>query len=207
MAKSKGKGTLINKIGIAFGIFALLGMITMFATMGNSSSSTGMLIYGIVLGVVAGYLLFRNIKSLLQKRKENASSSSGSGSSSRPSSSSRPKPSSGSSSSSKKNIDFINAIQRGRYCDEFVSNKYGSAELYVPVDYEDDTYYIKPEIEISYNKYTCKTQADVDSFDDTVVAAYERQFKEMVRIADDWGVSYDIKEPSITTNIHNGEIL
>ena len=211
MAKKKSSVSYGKNIfGIIIGIFAFNGAVSCLVLMGSQSSPQEMLVTGLIMLALAAFLIIFNSVKIHRKRQYAAyekamaaADKSDRATGTRPS----PKPTrTTSNSSSGKNIDFINAVQRGRYFDEFFSNTYGSAELYVPIDYKNGDYYIKPEIEISYNKYTCKTQSQVDAFDEAVVNAYERQFNQMVAICDKWGVSYDIAEPKVTTNIHNGEI-
>ena len=199
-----------NIFGIIIGIFAFNGAVSCLVLMGSQSSPQEMLVTGLIMLALAAFLIIFNSVKIHRKRQYAAyekamaaADKSDRATGTRPS----PKPAKATTTSSGKNIDFINAVQRGRYLDEFFSNTYGSAELYVPIDYKNGDYYIKPEIEISYNKYTCKTQSQVDAFDECVVEAYEKQFKQMVAICDKWGVSYDISEPKVTTNIHNGKIL
>ena len=212
MAKKKSSVSYGKNIfGIIIGIFAFNGAVSCLVLMGSQSSPQEMLVTGLIMLAFAAFLIIFNSVKIHRKRQYAAyekamaaADKSDRATGTRPS----PKPTrTTSNSSSGKNIDFINAVQRGRYLDEFFSNTYGSAELYVPIDYKNGDYYIKPEIEISYNKYTCKTQSQVDAFDECVVEAYEKQFKQMVAICEKWGVSYDISEPKVTTNIHNGEIL
>ena len=199
-----------NIFGIIIGIFAFNGAVSMLVLMNQQSNPQEFLVTGLVMLAIAAALIIYNSVKIHRKRQYAAyekamaaADRSDRVTGTRPS----PKPAKATTTSSGKNIDFINAVQRGRYLDEFFSNTYGSAELYVPIDYKNGDYYIKPEIEISYNKYTCKTQSQVDAFDECVVEAYEKQFKQMVAICDKWGVSYDISEPKVTTNIHNGKIL
>ena len=212
MAKKKSSVSYGKNIfGIIIGIFAFNGAVSCLVLMGSQSSPQEMLVTGLIMLALAAFLIIFNSVKIHRKRQYAAyekamaaADKSDRATGTRPS----PKPTrTTSNSSSGKNIDFINAVQRGRYFDEFFSNTYGSAELYVPIDYKNGDYYIKPEIEISYNKYTCKTQSQVDAFDECVVEAYEKEFNQMVAICEKWGVSYDISEPKVTTNIHHGEIL
>lgn len=215
MAKQKSSVKIgKNVVGLFFGCTTFIGMLSLVISAVKYKTS-GAIGGAIVIGVISAFLLIYNGIKIHRKRQYaayeaamKAADASNSYGYSKPKSQPKPQPKSKPSTSSGKNYDFIDAIQRGRYYDEFAfAGRYGKAELYVGVDYKNDEYIIQPEIEISYNKYTVKTQSDVDAYDNIVLSAYEKQFNQMVRICKDWNVSYDIREPKVTTNIHNGEIL
>ena len=200
MAKNK-KSIVKNIIGIIVALIALSEMIQLIQTASRNSSTIAYLGAG-SCGILAMILIIYN-GIQIRKKKGLGGSGAKKADKSKPATS-RPRPRSGSSAEADE--VFISEIQEGRCFDTFAYDDLGVAEIYVDVEYEDGVSYIKPEIEVTYDKDNVKTQADVDAYDDIVVDEYQKQFEEMVEICEAWGVQYDIAEPQVTTNIKNGKI-
>ena len=198
MAKQKKQSIVLNIIGILIAFGVLIEMIQLIRTAARHGSTYAYLGAVSCFVLVMVLIIYNGIKIRkkmgLGKKKEKTSKPS----------TSRPRASSG----SKAEADdlFISEIQEGRCFDNFAYDDLGVAELYVDVEFEDGVYYLKPEIEVTYDRDNVKTQADVDAYDDIVVDEYQKQFEEMVEICEAWGVDYDIAEPQVTTNIKNGKI-
>ena len=202
-----------NIVGIFFGCSAFFGMMTMIILMISQKQTGGMLPVAIIMGAISAFLLIFNgvrlhrkiVYDRYQGNKSNYSSSYDS-SSSKP----NPKPSRQNSSSyPPKNERLIRELEKGRnYIKLNVGGFHGEAELSLRISYSRGEYTIKPILDLDYNKYTVKTQADVDDLLERAINAYEKHFKEMVRICDSYDVGYEIKEPEIRTNISaNGDIV
>ena len=203
MANSKkGESIVWNVIGAIIGIFAVVEMIQLITTASRFDSRIGL--YGAAsCGILSAFLIIYNGIRIRQKKglggKKQKNAAKAKPATSRP----RPRPSSASDAQEA----FISEIQDGRCYDLFARNRLGVAELYVDVDFEDGVYYLKPEIEVTYDKDAVRSQSDVDRYDDFVVDEYQKQFNDMVEICEAWGVNYDIAEPEVTTNIKNGRIV
>ena len=202
MAKAKkGESIVWNVIGLIVALIAVSEMIQLIQTGARNSSTYAYLGAG-SCGILAMILIIYN--GLQIRKKKGLGGSKQNNTKSKPATSRpRPRPSSASDAQEA----FISEIQEGRCYDLFARDRLGVAELYVEVEYEDGVYYLKPEIEVTYDSDTVHSQSDVDAYDDIVVDAYQEQFNEMVQICESWGVSYDIAEPEVTTNIKNGRIV
>lgn len=197
MAKAKKQSIKWNIGGIALGVIAIFWMIDVLIE--NYRYGSAAYFSAFAIGLVAVFFIIYNVRAIRKKRAAGAGKKASKPATSRP----RPRP----GSAADADEAFISEIQEGRCYDLFARHRLGVAELYVDVDYEDGVYYIKPEIEVTYDSGTVRTQSDVDAYDDVVVDAYQEQFNEMVQICESWGVSYDIAEPEVTTNIKNGRIV
>ena len=195
MAKAKKQSIKWNIAGILVGIVALFWMVDILIENYRYGSAAYFIAFAI--GLAAVFFIIYNYRAIRKKRGAGANNSKPA--SSRP----RPRP----SRTSDADEAFISEIQEGRCYDLFARHRLGVAELYVDVDYDDGVYYLKPSIEVTYDSGTVQTQSDVDTYDDVVVNAYQKEFEQMVQICEAWGVSYDIAEPEVTTNIKNGRIV
>ena len=197
MAKAKKESIVKNIIGIIIGIFVVVEMIELITTASRYDSHIALL-GAASCGILGAFLIIYNGLKIRKKRGLGGNK----GVKAKPATS-RPRPSRANDGEQA----FISEIQEGRCYDLFARHRLGVAELYVDVDYDDGVYYLKPEIEVTYDSDTVKTQSDVDAYDDVVVNAYQKEFEQMVQICEAWGVSYDIAEPEVTTNIKNGRIV
>ena len=197
MAKAKKESIVKNIIGIIIGIFVVVEMIELITTASRYDSHIALL-GAASCGILGAFLIIYNGLKIRKKRGLGGNK----GVKAKPAAS-RPRPSRANDGEQA----FISEIQEGRCYDLFARHRLGVAELYVDVDYDDGVYYLKPEIEVTYDSDTVKTQSDVDAYDDVVVNAYQKEFEQMVQICEAWGVSYDIAEPEVTTNIKNGRIV
>ena len=197
----KGESIVRNVIGLIVALVAVSEMISLIQTGARNDSTYAYLGAG-SCGILALILIIYNG---LQIRKKKGLGGSKKKTSKPKPATSRPRPRPGSTADADET--FIAEIQDGRCYDTFAYDRLGVAELFVDVEFEDGVYYLKPEIEVTYDSDTVKTQSDVDAYDDVVVDAYQQEFNEMVRICEAWGVDYDIAEPEVTTNIKNGRIV
>lgn len=198
MAKSNKQSIKWNLGGIALGVLALFWMVDILIE--NYRYGSGAYFIAFAIGLVAVFFIIYNVRAIRKKR-----GAAGANKTKSKPATSRPRPRPGSAADADE--AFISEIQDGRCYDTFAYDRLGVAELFVDVEYEDGVYYLKPEIEVTYDSDTVKTQSDVDAYDDVVVDAYQQEFNEMVRICEAWGVDYDIAEPEVTTNIKNGRIV
>ncbi len=198
MAKSNKQSIKWNLGGIALGVLALFWMVDILVE--NYRYGSGAYFFAFAIGLVAVFFIIYNVRAIRKKR-----GAAGTNKTKSKPATSRPRPRPGSTADADES--FIAEIQDGRCYDTFAYDRLGVAELFVDVEYEDGVYYLKPEIEVTYDSDTVKTQSDVDAYDDVVVDAYQQEFNEMIRICEAWGVDYDIAEPEVTTNIKNGRIV
>ena len=200
MAKTKKESIVKNIIGIIIGIFVVVEMIELITTASRYDSHIALL-GAASCGILGAFLIIYNGLKIRKKRGLGGNKAN-KGVKAKPAAS-RPRPSRANDGEQA----FISEIQEGRCYDLFARHRLGVSELFVDVDYEDGVYYLVPQIEVTYDSDTVKTQDDVDRYDDFVVDEYQKQFDEMVAICEKWGVDYDIKEPAVSTNIHNGRIV
>ena len=196
-----------NILGIFFGCSAFFGMVTMIVLM-ITQKQTSVLPVAIIMGAISAFLLIFNGVRLHRKIVYDQYQEYRSSTSDYDYSSSKPTRNT-SSSSSGKNQDLIRELEKGRnYVKLNVGGFHGEAELSLRITYSRGEYTIKPILDLDYNKYTVKTQSDVEDLLRRALNEYEKHFKQMVRICDRYGVDYEIEEPQIRSNISaNGDIV